>query len=90
MSDTYKVWSVLPEEEDVSQEKLAVNLSTGEPVIFSVADPRLPAFSHRLVLLQGISGRLADDINYVQKRNCTNLWQVRVFLFAFLLSRAIQ
>ena len=63
VSDTYKVWSVLPEEEDVSMEKLPVNLSAAEPVVFSVADPRLPAFSHRLVLLQGISGTLSSNVN---------------------------
>ena len=57
VSDTYKVWSVLPEEEDISMEKLPVKLSASEPVIFSVPDPRLASFSHRLLLLQGISGR---------------------------------
>ena len=64
VSDTYKVWSVLPEEDDVSMEKLPVNLSASEPVIFSVPDPRLPAFSHRLVLLQGIPGASTQVTNY--------------------------
>ncbi len=67
VSDTYKVWAVLPEEEAVSMVKLPVKLSGTEAVVCSVADPRLPAFSHRLVLLQGISGAIVIhySVNYL-------------------------
>ncbi len=58
VSDTYKAWSILPEEEGVSMHKLPIYLTDTDPVVFSVPDPRLPTFSNRLILMEGISGKL--------------------------------
>ena len=67
VSDVYKVWAVLPKDSELPANEVQLDYKNHDQLVTSVTDPRVATFSHRLVLLQGVPGRLISDAGLANK-----------------------